>query len=93
MSDLEVRQTQFAAAFGLTHAQYKKLASACDSRELVTALELLKAKKHRSGYRASLAEAVRVWLAEDIPTHLKPLSVHQFRNAEPKWPVHYNLPI
>jgi hypothetical protein len=92
MSNLEARQTAFAAEFGLSYEQYKKLATACNSTELVTCLELLKAKKHRSAYRATLAASVRAWLVEDIPVHAKPLSFYQFRNAEPKWPVHYNFP-
>lgn len=91
MSDLDARKTAFASEFGLTLEQYQKLASRCTSDELVTCLELLKAKRHRSGYRARLAQAIRDWFVDDS-THFKPLAPWQFKNALPKWPVHYNFP-
>lgn len=92
MSDLDARKAAFASSFGLTLEQYQKLASRCTTDELVTCLELLKAKHHRSGYRARLAQTIRTWFDGADPSHFKPLSYWQFKNAAPKWPVHYNFP-
>lgn len=90
MTDLEVRQEQFALSFGLTLVQYKKLASSVTTDELISCLELLKAKKHRSHFRASIAVELRQWL--DYGGALKPLSVFQLKAIVPKWPIKYSLP-
>lgn len=91
MSDLVARQTEFAAHYSLTYDEYKLLAHSCTSDELITCLELLKAKKHRSPYRARLAQAIREWLVTQ--NYTKPLSHWQFKNAVPTWPVHHNIPV
>lgn len=91
MSELEIRQQQFATSFGLTLDEYKRLASATNHEELVVCLELLKAKKFRSAFRASCAQHVRQWLA-GAPA-LKPLTPNQFSAATPKWPITYKIPV
>lgn len=90
MSTLEQRQREFATAFGLTLEHYKKLASSLNHIELVTCLELLKAKRHRSGFRAACTSQILSWL--EGGDHLKPLSPRQFKGAEPKWPIQYTIP-
>jgi hypothetical protein len=90
MSELEARQQTFACSFGLTLEQYKRLASSMNYTELISILELLKAHKHRSAFRASLADAVRSWL--DHGVSLKPLTANQFKAIAPRWPVQYQLP-
>jgi hypothetical protein len=90
MTDLEKRQEEFATGFGLTLEQYKFLVSSLNYTELITCLELLKAKRHKSQWRERKANAVRVWIDGRIT--LKPLSITEFRMAEPKWPLHYRLP-
>lgn len=90
MSTLEQRQAEFAASFGLSFEHYKKLASALNSTELITCLELLKARRHRSGFRASCTSQINAWL--NGSEHLKPLSPRQFKGAEPKWPIPYTIP-
>lgn len=90
MSELETRQQQFAQTFGLTLQQYKRLASSVTYEELITCLELLKAKKHKSGSRARMAESIRQWI--DYGTSLKPLSMFEFRKAMPTWPIKIQIP-
>ena len=87
---LEQRQTEFAATFGLTLEQYKKLASSLSHIELITCLELLRAKRHRSGFRNHCKIQIQHWL--DGAPYMKPLTQRQFKMAEPKWPIHYNIP-
>lgn len=90
MNDLENRQAEFAKSFDLTYDQYKKLATCLSHIELITCLELLKARRHRSKSRQRWAAAIRTWL--DCSVTLKPLSIVEFKMAEPKWPVRYSLP-
>jgi hypothetical protein len=90
MSSLEQRQTEFAESFGLTLEHYKKLASALNHTELVTCLELLRAKRHRSGFRSHCKSQIQQWLGG--APYLKPLSQRQFEMAMPKWPIHYTIP-
>lgn len=90
MTDLEIRQEEFAKAFELTLEQYKFLTSSLNFTELITCLELLKAKRHKSKWRQSKAQTVRMWIDDRIG--LKPLSITEFRMAEPTWPLHYRLP-
>ena len=90
MSTLETRQEEFAKTFNLTLAQYKRLASSVNAEELITCLELLKARTHRSRSRAEMAESVRQWI--DCGTALKPLSLFEFRKAVPTWPVRFQIP-
>lgn len=90
MSTLEQRQAEFASSFGLTLEHYRKLASTLSYTELITCLELLKARRHRSGFRASCTTQINAWLNGN--DHVKPLSPRQFKGAEPKWPITYNIP-
>lgn len=90
MSTLEQQQAEFAASFGLTLEHYKKLTGTLSYTELITCLELLKARHHRSGFRASCASQIQAWL--NGSEHLKPLSPRQFKGAEPKWPITYSIP-
>ena len=89
-SGLSQRQTEFAAQFRISYAEYKKLVSSLSLEEIITCLELLRCKVHRSGKRRSMEEQVRRWLTND--TYLKPLTVYQFKLARPKWPVKFTLP-
>lgn len=90
MTDLEMRQELFAKDFGLSLAQYKKLASSVTSDELISCLELLKAKTHKSHFRSSVSAALWRWLESGVT--LKPLSLNQMRAIVPKWPVKYRIP-
>lgn len=87
---LEDRQREFAALHRITLEEYKKLVSSLTYDEVITCLELLKAVKHKSGFRATMEQHVRSWLAN--PAYLKPLSPNQMKAAKPKWPIRYNLP-
>lgn len=91
MTDLEVRQERFAQDFGLTLAQYKKLASAVTADELISCLELLKAKTHRSQFRASVASSLKQWIEHG--GMLKPLSINQMKAIVPKWPIKIQVPV
>lgn len=90
MTDLEMRQEAFAKDFGLTLAQYKKLAGSCTADELISCLELLRAKTHRSHFRASMTQTLWRWL--DDGCQLKPLSRHQMLAIVPKWPIKFSIP-
>lgn len=90
MTDLELRQIDFAAHFGLLLNDYKRLASALTTEELISVLELLKAKRHRSKKRARCASDVRAWLKS--PVNLKPLTYWQLQDIKCTWPVDYRLP-
>lgn len=90
MSDLEQRQIEFATAFGLTLKEYKQLASALGTEDLISVLELLKARKHKSRKRAQYAAYVSSWLSN--PLTLKPLSPRQLKEIVPTWPVRFQLP-
>lgn len=93
--DLELsarlNQEAFAATFNLSYPQYRKLVTSLTASEVIICLELLKAKRHRSEFRASMERQVRSWLADTSGT-LKPLSPKQFLAASPKWPINYTLP-
>lgn len=89
------QRTQFAQSLGLTEDQLKRLLSTYDATDLTTCIELLKAKSHRSMFRASLAMQLRKWLQNESPSstlRLKPLSVKQLQEAKPSWPVHLRIP-
>lgn len=90
MSDLEKRQIEFATTFGLTLKEYKQLASSLGTEDLISVLELLKAKKHRSRRRAQYSAYVNSWLTN--PATLKPLTPRQLKEIVPAWPVRYHLP-
>ena len=90
MTEIEKRQADFAKGFDLTFDQYRKLATSLSYIELITCLELLKAKRHKSKSRQRWATTIRAWL--DYSDTLKPLSIVEFRMAEPKWPIRYSLP-
>lgn len=90
MTDLEVRQERFAQDFGLTLVQYKKLASSLDTAELISCLELLKAKKHKSHFRQSMHDALLQWI--EYGGSLKPLSMNQLKAIVPNWPVKIQIP-
>ena len=88
--NLEQRQTEFAKQFGLSLEQYKKLAGACSHIELVTCLELLRVKKHKSGFRARCHQDIWSWINHGLS--IKPLSHAQFKLTEPSWPTHFQIP-
>lgn len=87
---LEDRQREFAALHRITFEEYKKLVSSLTYDEVITCLELLKAAKHKSGFRALMEKHIRDWLAN--PQYLKPLSRRQMEASKPRWPVKYKLP-
>lgn len=90
MIELEQRQIEFALTFGLTLKEYKQLASSLGTEDLISVLELLKAKKHKSRRRAQYAAYVTSWLAN--PLTLKPLTPRQLKEIVPTWPVRFQLP-
>lgn len=93
-------QATFASQFNITKAELRLLMKSCNSTELYTCLELLRAKKHRSSFRASMSALVRQWLLanatalESNSVHLipKPLSRRQFEKSIPSWPTLYQIP-
>jgi hypothetical protein len=91
MTDLEQRQIDFAAGFGLALNEYKALARSLTTADLISVLELLKAKTHKSKKRERYAADVRAWLKN--PTGLKPLPAWALKDIECTWPVRYRLPI
>lgn len=91
MDELDQRKSDFALKFGLTLNQYRKLSSSLTYDELLTCLELLKATKHLSPFRATATGNIKSWLdGKRIGT--KPLTPAEFNRAAPKWPTHYSLP-
>lgn len=90
MTDLEQRQIDFAAGFGLALNDYKRLASSLGAEDLIAVLELVKVRKHKSRRRAQYAADVHAWLKN--PVGLKPLTVGQLKDIKPTWPVIYRLP-
>lgn len=90
MSDLELRQERFALDFGLTLAQYKKLASSLGHTDLISCLELLKARRFRSKTRKQAQEQILQWL--EFGTDLKPLSANQLKMIAPTWPIKFQIP-
>lgn len=89
----------FANQFGITKQQLQVLMYVYGATDLFTCLELIKAKKHRSPFRADLARQLRMWLKthesisqSDARLAHKPLSPQQLKAAMPKWPVHYQIP-
>lgn len=84
------RQQEFATRFDLTLDQYLKIVKSCNSAEAITVLELLKAEKFRSVYRANCATKVRTWLHESVGS--KPLSPWEFSRCSPTWRIRYSLP-
>jgi hypothetical protein len=89
----------FAKEFGITKRQLHLLMVLHTSVDLYTCLELLKAKKHRSPFRASVTAQLRKWLEvnqstpeDQIKFLQKPLSASQLKAATPAWPVHYQIP-
>lgn len=89
-SHLAQRQTEFAAQFRISYDEYKKLVTTLQLEEIITCLELLRCKKHRSGSRRSMEVQIRKWFTSDV--YLKPLTPYQFKLAKPKWPVKFTLP-
>ena len=89
---------RFADSLGLTRAQLRILLQSCEASECMTAIELLRAKKHKSPFRARMSAQIRAWLADpkkDGTVRLridKPLSSAQFEACKPKWPVRITIP-
>lgn len=90
---------EFAQSFSLTVHQLRMLSHMYATTEVITCLELLKAKKHRSSFRAGLASRLRMWLKmneghpiNDALLIARPLSPSQLKAALPRWPVNYNIP-
>lgn len=90
VSARDAELTTFAAQFHLTLDEYKRLVSSMTYDEVITCLELVKASKHRSGFRSRMSAQIRTWLPGS--QYLKPLTHNQFRAMTPKWPIHYTLP-
>ncbi len=84
------RQTEFAEYNRITYDEYKMLVKTLHYDEVITCLELLRCKKHNSGFRASMEIHIRRWLSGG--GGLKPLTPLQFKYAKPKWPIKYSLP-
>lgn len=90
LSARDAELTAFAAQFHLSLDEYKRIVSAMTYDEVITCLELVKASKHRSGFRSRMSAQIRLWLAGSA--YLKPLTHNQYRAMAPKWPITYNLP-
>ena len=76
---------EYAKAWGVDYFQAKRIASAYKERGMFGVLrvhdgidKLLRTKKFRSEFRASLARQVRDWSAEREPRYRTPLSSKQF---------------
>lgn len=91
MSDLEIRQKQFAEQHRITFEDYRKLVKNLSYTEVITCLEVLKAARHRSEFRHKMETQIRSWLS-GAAAALKPLTPNQFKCLEPRYPVRYNLP-
>jgi len=89
-NSLRERQEVFAAKFGLTLAQFLKLTHVCRTEELVTVLELLKVKKHKTQFRARMHLHLKNWLDND--GFGKPFTSSQFGWLKPTWPITWQLP-
>lgn len=81
---------EFACALRITPEQYRLLAARCPTEELIVICELLKAKAHRSSFRAAMDARVRAWLYRPGPA--KPLTPKQLHAVLPKWPCTVRLP-
>lgn len=90
MDSLERQQREFANLNRITYEEYKRLVSAMTYDQVITCLELLKAKQHKSQFRARLEVKIRSWFCETLNS--KPLSDSEYQMAKPKWPVRYQLP-
>lgn len=92
LNDLrETTQRKFAELQRLTFEEYARLVKACTYEEVITCLELVRAKRHPSEFRAKMEQQIRGWLT-DPGIHQKPLSPKQFAMTKPKWPIKYTLP-
>lgn len=87
----EAEQRKFAELQRLTFEEYTRLVKACTYEEVITCLELVRAKRHPSEFRAKMEQQIRGWLSEP-GIHQKPLSPKQFAMTKPKWPIKYTLP-
>ena len=90
MNSLEQQQHAFAERNRITYDEYKKLVSSMTYDQVITCLELLKAKKHKSSFRARLEAKIRAWFPDSGAS--KPLTDAEYHMAKPKWPIHYQLP-
>lgn len=90
LQSLRERQADFSKKFNLSLEQYLKIMRACTAEEAVTVFELLKAKRHSSHYRSRMEMQVRRWIDNGVTS--KPLSLDQFKNLKPQWPVHWRFP-
>ena len=88
---LRSRQAAFAVKFDLSLDQYLKIVRTCDSTEVITVLELLRATKFRSAYREQCALKIRKWL-DDSNSIGKPLNVWEFKRCAPTWRISYAIP-
>ncbi len=89
--ELEQSQREFALKFRISYEEYKILVTSMTTDEVITCLELLRAKKHKSKFRERMETQIREWLAHDYGNS-KPLTDKDFMWARPKWPIHYQLP-
>ena len=84
---------EFAGMHRITCDEYKRLCSSMRTDEVITCLELLKAKRHRSPFRQAMEARIREWLEQaDSSIRTRPLTPKEFEAAKPKWPITYTLP-
>jgi len=87
---LRSRQAEFAKAFNLTAAEFSRIVQSCSLIEITVVLELMRVKKHRSGFRANAHARIRRWLDENLPG--PPLMPTAVKALTPKYPVSWKLP-
>ena len=71
-------QNEIAYSCGLTRKQVNKLQNCLNDEHFTIVCKLLKTKNFRSKFRASCADQIRKWIAEDSPKYATPLSKKQF---------------
>lgn len=87
--DLQERFAQ--TVIGITFAQYKRLTAILRTEELITVLELLRCRRHRSSYRERQSQRIRVWL--DNPRSVgRPLDAEAIIRCTPRWPITFSIP-
>jgi len=85
---------EFAVLHNLTVDEYMKLVQSMRTGEVITCLELLRARRHRSEFRRNMDIKIRMWLiaANTNGERTQPLTAKEFEMARPKWPITYTLP-
>jgi hypothetical protein len=88
---VEREKKELADSCSISVEEYNKLAMTLHSSDLISCLDLLRAKKYKSARRAFLARKIRDWLKSDLKIGF-PLSKGDLKTLEPKWPVKFHIP-